>query len=64
MVLFFLDNSYGINILNQATTNINQGYSCILQYNGKGLAYGNYVNNSLILSNRFSLGLKSFKLNS
>lgn len=51
---FFLDNSYGINILNQATTNINQGYSCILQYNGNGYIYGNYVNNSLIFINNIS----------
>ena len=29
-----LDNSYGINILNQATTNLNQGSSCKLYYNG------------------------------
>jgi hypothetical protein len=51
---FLLDNSYGINILNQATVFINQGSSCILEYNGSGYIYGNYVNNSLIFINNIS----------
>jgi hypothetical protein len=51
---FILDNSYGINILNQATSNINQGSSCILQYNGNGYLFGNYVNNSIIFINNIS----------
>jgi hypothetical protein len=51
---FLLDNSYGINILNQATVFINQGSSCILEYNGSGYYYGNYVNNSVIFINNIS----------
>jgi hypothetical protein len=52
--VIILDNSYGINILNQATTNLNQGSSCILQYNGNGYLFGNYVNNSIIFINNIS----------
>ena len=51
---FLLDNSYGINILKQATVFINQGSSCILEYNGNGYLFGNYVNNSLIFINNIS----------